>query len=103
MAKNLNDVLAALPPERRAKVEQRAGELATGRCTYPTRPRRESWSRTEHDLAHCAPKRLVALYATALYPGNGRRTRSGCAFSQSLARLARSHRSRASKEARRFY
>ncbi len=29
MAKNLNDVLAALPPERRAKVEQRAGELAT--------------------------------------------------------------------------
>ncbi|MDP2760647.1 MAG: helix-turn-helix transcriptional regulator [Sideroxyarcus sp.] len=29
MAKNLNDVLAALPPKRRAKVEQRAGELAT--------------------------------------------------------------------------
>ena len=29
MAKNLNDVLDALPPERRAKVEQRAGELAT--------------------------------------------------------------------------
>jgi transcriptional regulator with XRE-family HTH domain len=29
MAKNLNDVLAALPSERRAKVEQRAGELAT--------------------------------------------------------------------------
>lgn len=28
MAKNLNDVLAELPPERRAKVEQRAGELA---------------------------------------------------------------------------
>lgn len=29
MAKNLNDVLDALPPQRRAKVEQRAGELAT--------------------------------------------------------------------------
>lgn len=29
MAKNLNDVLAALPPERRALVEQCAGELAT--------------------------------------------------------------------------
>ena len=29
MAKNLNDVLAALPPKHRAKVEQRAGELAT--------------------------------------------------------------------------
>ena len=29
IAKNLNDVLAALPPKRRAKVEQRAGELAT--------------------------------------------------------------------------
>ena len=29
MAKNLNDVLDALPPKRRAKVEQRAGELAT--------------------------------------------------------------------------
>lgn len=29
MARNLNDVLAALPPKRRAKVEQRAGELAT--------------------------------------------------------------------------
>ncbi len=29
MAKNLNDVMAALPPKRRAKVEQRAGELAT--------------------------------------------------------------------------
>jgi DNA-binding XRE family transcriptional regulator len=29
MAKNLNEVLAALPPKRRAKVEQRAGELAT--------------------------------------------------------------------------
>lgn len=29
MAKNLNDVLAALPSKRRAKVEQRAGELAT--------------------------------------------------------------------------
>lgn len=29
MAKNLNDVLAALPPKRRAKVEQRAGELTT--------------------------------------------------------------------------
>lgn len=29
MAKNLNDVLAVLPPKRRAKVEQRAGELAT--------------------------------------------------------------------------
>ena len=29
MAKNLNDVLAALPPKRRAKVEQRAGELVT--------------------------------------------------------------------------
>ena len=29
MAKNLNDVLAELPPKRRAKVEQRAGELAT--------------------------------------------------------------------------
>jgi DNA-binding XRE family transcriptional regulator len=29
VAKNLNDVLDALPPKRRAKVEQRAGELAT--------------------------------------------------------------------------
>jgi transcriptional regulator with XRE-family HTH domain len=29
LAKNLNDVLATLPPKRRAKVEQRAGELAT--------------------------------------------------------------------------
>ncbi len=29
MAKNLNDLLAALPAKRRAKVEQRAGELAT--------------------------------------------------------------------------
>lgn len=29
MSKNLNDVLAAPPPKRRAKVEQRAGELAT--------------------------------------------------------------------------
>ena len=29
MVKNLNDVLAALPPKRRAKVERRAGELAT--------------------------------------------------------------------------
>ena len=28
MAKNLNDVLAALPPKRRAKVKQRAGELS---------------------------------------------------------------------------
>lgn len=27
MARNLNDVIAALPPKRRAKVEQRAGEL----------------------------------------------------------------------------
>ncbi len=29
MAKNLNDVLAELPPKRRARIEQRAGELAT--------------------------------------------------------------------------
>ncbi len=29
MAKNLNEVMAALPPMRREKVEQRAGELAT--------------------------------------------------------------------------
>lgn len=29
MAKNLNEVLAALPAKRRSKVEQRAGELAT--------------------------------------------------------------------------
>jgi len=29
MARNLNDVIAALSPKRRAQVKQRAGELAT--------------------------------------------------------------------------
>jgi transcriptional regulator with XRE-family HTH domain len=45
MAKNLNDVLAALPPKRRAKVEQRAGELAT------LKDLRLAVERTQQDLA----------------------------------------------------
>ena len=36
-AKNLNDVLAALPLKRRAKVEQRAGELDLV-ARFPNRP-----------------------------------------------------------------
>lgn len=45
MAKNLNDVLAALPPKRREKVEQRAGELAT------LKDLRLAVARTQQDLA----------------------------------------------------
>lgn len=45
MAKNLNDVLAALPPKPRAKVEQRAGELAT------LKDLRLAVERTQQDLA----------------------------------------------------
>jgi DNA-binding XRE family transcriptional regulator len=45
MAKNLNDVLAALPPKRRARVEQRAGELAT------LKDLRLAVARTQQDLA----------------------------------------------------
>ena len=45
MAKNLNDVLAALPPKRRAKVEQRAGELAT------LKDLRVAVAHTQQDLA----------------------------------------------------
>lgn len=50
-AKNLNDVLAALPHKRRAKVEQRTGELATLKdLAWPlntpskTSPRALGWS-----------------------------------------------------------
>jgi transcriptional regulator with XRE-family HTH domain len=45
MAKNLNEVLAALPPKRRAKVEQRAGELST------LKDLRIAVERTQQDLA----------------------------------------------------
>ncbi len=45
MAKNLNDVLAALPAKRRSKIEQRAGELAT------LKDLRVAVSRTQQDLA----------------------------------------------------
>jgi transcriptional regulator with XRE-family HTH domain len=45
MAKNLNEVLAALPPKRRAKVEQCAGELAT------LKDLRIAVERTQQDLA----------------------------------------------------
>ncbi len=45
MAKNLNEVLATLPPKRRDKVEQRAGELAT------LKDLRLAVERTQHELA----------------------------------------------------
>jgi transcriptional regulator with XRE-family HTH domain len=45
VARNLDQVLASLPPKRRAKIERRAGELAT------LKDLREAVERTQEDLA----------------------------------------------------
>ena len=45
MARNLDQVLASLPPKRRAKIERRASELAT------LKDLREAVERTQEDLA----------------------------------------------------
>ena len=45
MARNLDQLVGSLPPQRRAKIERRAGELAT------LRDLREAVQRTQEDLA----------------------------------------------------
>ena len=45
MARNLDQVLRSLPPQRRAKIEERAGETAT------LKDLREAVQRTQEDLA----------------------------------------------------
>jgi transcriptional regulator with XRE-family HTH domain len=45
MARNLDQLLGSLPPQRRAKIERRAGELAT------LKDLREAVQRTQEDLA----------------------------------------------------
>lgn len=45
MARSLDQVLGSLPPERRGKIERRAGELAT------LKDLREAVQRTQEDLA----------------------------------------------------